>query len=105
MKKQYLSSFVGGQRYFSSMYFLVFFDKLSNKLLWLFVCYFPDEIAYSSILRNELKRFASGSILSFSFAEKKSQLASNFKLTRPPTIYGEHGIMAHIPQSLSHSKR
>ena len=27
---------------------------------------------------------------------KKSQLASNFKLTRTPTIYGEHGIMAHI---------
>ena len=48
-----------------------------------------------SILRNELKRFASGTILSF--AEKKSQLASNFKLTRTPTIYGEHGIMAHIP--------
>ena len=48
-----------------------------------------------SILRNELKRFASGAILSF--AKKKSQLASNFKLTRTPTIYGEHGIMAHIP--------
>ena len=80
------------------MYILVFFDKLSNKLLWLlFVCYFPDKIAFSSILRNELKRFASGAILSFSFAEKKSQLASILKLTRPPTIYGEHGIMAHIP--------
>ena len=48
-----------------------------------------------SILRNELKRFASVAILSF--AGKKSQLASNFKLTRTPTIYGEHGIMAHIP--------
>ena len=58
-------------RYFSSMYFHVFFVKLSNKLLWLFclfVCYFPDEIAFSSILRNELKRFATGAILSF--AEK-----------------------------------
>ena len=64
-------------------------------MAFLFVCYFPDEIAFSSILRNELKRFASGAILSF--AEKKSQLASNFKLTRTPTIYGEHGIMAHIP--------
>ena len=61
----------------------------------LFVCYFPDETTFSSILRNELKRFASGAILSF--AEKKSQLASNFKVTRTPTIYGEHGIMAHIP--------
>ena len=58
-----------------------------------FVClffFFPDEIALPSILRNELKRFALGahSIL----REKKSQLASNFKLTRTPTIYGEHRI-------------
>ena len=46
-------------RYFSSMYFHVFFDKLSNKLPWifLFVWHFPDEIAFSSILRNDwLKR-------------------------------------------------
>ena len=64
-------------------------------MAFLFDCYFPDEIAFPSILRNELKRFGSGAILSF--AEKKSQLASNFKLTRTPTIYGEHGIMAHIP--------
>ena len=42
-------------------------------------------------LRNELKRFASGAILSL--VEKKSQLASNFKLTRTPTIYREHGIL------------
>ena len=62
---------------------------------FLFVCYFPDEIALSSILRDELKRFASGTIISF--AEKKSQVASNLKLTRTPTIHGEHGIMAHIP--------
>ena len=47
------------------------------------------------ILRNELKQFASGAVLSFT--KKKSQLASNFKLTRTPTIYGEHGIIAHIP--------
>ena len=46
-------------------------------MAFLFVCYFPDEIAFSSILRNELKRFASGAI-----REKISQLASNFKLTR-----------------------
>ena len=64
-------------------------------MAFLFVCYFPDEIAFSSILRNELKRFASGTILSFE--DKKSQLASNFKLTRTPTIYRKHGIMAHIP--------
>ena len=57
----------------------------------LFVClFFPDEIALPSILRNELKRFALGAILFF--AKKKSQLASNFKLTRTPTIYGEHRI-------------
>ena len=34
-------------------------------MAFLFVCYFPDEIAFSSILRNELKRFASGAVLSF----------------------------------------
>ena len=64
-------------------------------MAFLFVFYFPDKIVFSSILRNELKRFASGAIRSF--GEKKTQLASNFKLTRTPTIYGEHGIMAHIP--------
>ena len=64
-------------------------------MAFLFVRYFPDEIAFSNILRNgELKHFASSAILSF--AEKKSQLASNFKLTGTPTIYTEHGIMAHI---------
>ena len=46
-------------------------------MAFLFVRYFPDEIAFSNILRNELKHFASSAILSF--AEKKSQLASNFK--------------------------
>ena len=36
-------------RYFSSMCFDVFFDKLSNKLSWLFVCFCLfsfDEIAF-----------------------------------------------------------
>ena len=63
-------------------------------MAFLFLCSFADETAFSSILRNELKRFAPGAFLSF--AEKKSQLASNFKLTRTPIIYGESGIMAHI---------
>ena len=37
-------------RYSSSIYFHAFFDKLSNKLLWLFCLFvFPDEIAFSSI--------------------------------------------------------
>ena len=53
-----------------SLGYLWFFDKLSNKLLWLFclfVCLFVffNENAFSSILTNELKRFASGAILSF----------------------------------------
>ena len=55
-------------RYFSSMYFHVFFDKLSNKLLWLFclfLSFFFRWNCISSILRNELKRFASGAVLSF----------------------------------------
>ena len=38
-------------------------------MAFLFACYFPDEIAFSSILRNELQRFALGAFLSF--AEKK----------------------------------
>ena len=73
-------------------------DKLSNKLLWLFclVVFFSlDEIALILVLE-ELKLFFLGAILSL---EKKSQLASNLKLTSTctMTIYGEHGIMAHIP--------
>ena len=35
MKKQHLSSFVAGQGTFCSTCFHEFFDKLSNKLLWL----------------------------------------------------------------------
>ena len=38
MKKQHLSSFVADQG--TSMCFHVFFDKLSNKLLWLFLFVF-----------------------------------------------------------------
>ena len=34
-------------------------------MAFLFVCSFPDEIACSSILRNELTRFTSGAVLSF----------------------------------------
>ena len=65
MKKQFLSSFVAGRGYFSFMSFHVFFDKLSSKLLWLFlVClFFPDEIAFSSILRIKMIFFAPNSIL------------------------------------------
>ena len=39
------------------------------------------------------------------YRKKKSQLASNFEMTCTLTIYGEHGIMAHIPWRLSQSKR
>ena len=55
-------------RYFSSMCFHVFFNKLSNKLLWLFclfLSFFFRWNCISSILRNELKQFASGAVLSF----------------------------------------
>ena len=96
--KKTLVFFRSWSRYFSSMCFHVFLDKLSNKLLWLFcllLSFFFRWNCISSILRNELKRFASGAVLSF--AKKKSQLASNFKLKRTSTIYGEHGILAHIP--------
>ena len=83
-------------RYFSSMCFHVFFDKLSNKLLWLFFLFLSFYFRWnsiSSILKNELKQFASGAVLSFA-QKKKTQLASNFKLTRTPTIYGEHGYIS-----------
>ena len=52
----------------SSMCFHVFFDKLSNKLLWLFclfLSFFFRWNCISSILRNVLKQFASGAVLSF----------------------------------------
>ena len=55
-------------RYFRSMCFHVFFDKLSNKLLWLFCLFLSLSFRWnciSSILRNELKRFASGAVLAF----------------------------------------
>ena len=39
MKKQHLSSFVAGQGTLVPCVFMCFFDKLSNKLLWLFVCF------------------------------------------------------------------
>ena len=55
-------------RYLSSMCFHVFFHKLSNKLLWhfcLFFSFFFQWNCISSILRNELKQFASGTVLSF----------------------------------------
>ena len=87
-------------RYFSFMYFHVFFDKLSKNSCGFFVClffffffFFSDETAFSSILRIKTIFFGRHSIL----CEKKSQLGSNFELTRTLTIYGEHGIMAHIP--------
>ena len=63
--------------------------------MWLFclsVSFFPDEIAFSIILRIKTILFGRHSIL----REKKSQLASNFELTRTLTIYGEHGIIAEL---------
>ena len=60
------------------MYFHVFFDKLSNKLMYLlFVCFFPGEIAFSGILRIKTIFFGRHSIL----REKKSQLAAGFEQT------------------------
>ena len=66
----------------------MFLDKLSKKLLWLLCLFFPDEIAFSSILRIKMICFGRHS---------KSQLVSNFKLSRTTTIYGDHGRMADIP--------
>ena len=86
--------------YFSFLYFHVFFDKLSNKLLWLFclfACFFfifSYEIAFSSILRIKTIFFRRHSIL----CEKNLR----FELTRTLTIYGD---LAQMPWWLSQSTR
>ena len=67
MKKQRLSSFVAGEGTLVPCIFKCFsinFQTSSCVFFGLFVFFFPDEIAFSSILRNELKRFVSGAILS-----------------------------------------
>ena len=71
MKKQHLSSFVAGQDTLVPCIFMCFSIIFQTGSCGYFVCvcvcvfFFFDEIAFSSILRNELKRFASGAILSF----------------------------------------
>ena len=63
------------------------------------VCYFehpPFVVSFAALIDHFTVMDGSegdGGIL----REKKCQLASNFKLTRTPTIYEEHGIIAHIP--------
>ena len=97
MKKQHLSSFVAGQGTLVPCIFMRFSINFQASSCGFLAClfFFPDGIGFSIFLRSELKRFAFGRqpIL----REKKPQLTSNFKLTRTLTIYGEHGIMAHIP--------
>ena len=69
IKKQHLSFFVAGQGTLVSCIFIFCFSiNLQTSSCGCFVCLFffpPDEIAFFSILRNDLKRFASGAILSF----------------------------------------
>ena len=83
MKKQYLSSLVAGQGTLVPCVFMCFSTNFQTSSCGFFVCFclfsFVETICVErrSILR-----------------EKKSQLASNFKLTRTPTIYGEHGILS-----------
>ena len=76
-------------RYFSFLSFHVFFDKLSNKLLWLFYLFvfFHMKLHFRVFLRIKTIQVSSGAILSF----------ASFELTRTLTIYGDHGIMAHVP--------
>ena len=80
-------------RYFSFLSFHVFFDKLSNKLLRLFYLFvfFLMKLHFRVFLRIKTIQVSSGAILSFA---KKSL---RFELTRTLTIYGDHGIMAHVP--------
>ena len=73
-------------RYFSFMYtiFMCFSINFqtSSYGFFVFLFVFPDEIAFSSILRIKRICFGHHSIL----CEKKSQLASNFKLMHSLTI-------------------
>ena len=97
LKKQHLFSFLAGQGTLVPCVLIRFSSNFQASSCGFFVLFvfFPDEIAFSSFLRNGLKRFAL--VPFYRSRKKKSQLASNFKLTRKLTIYGEHGIMAHIP--------
>ena len=98
MKKQHLSSFVAGQGSLVPCVFMCFSTNFHTSSCGFFVCFCLfsfDEIAcISSILRNELNDLLRAP---FYPSRKKSQLASNFKLTRTSTIYEKHGIIAHIP--------
>ena len=86
MKKQHLSSFVAGQGTLVPCIFMRFSINFQTSSCSFFVClFFPMKLHFLVFGRHSIVH------------EKKSQLASNFKLTRTPTIYVEHGIMAHIP--------
>ena len=89
MKRQYLSSFVAGRGILVSCIFMCFSINFQTNSCGFFVrLFFPDEIAFSSILTIKTIFFGHHSILRV----KKSQLPSNFELARTLTIYGEHGI-------------
>ena len=52
MKKQHLSSFIAGQGTLVPCFFMCFSINFhTNSFDFLFVCFFPDEIAFFSILR------------------------------------------------------
>ena len=84
MKKQHLSSLVAGQGILVSCIFMCFSINFQTSScdFFVFLFVFPDEIAFSSILRIKRICFGHHSIL----CEKKSQLASNFKLMHSLTI-------------------
>ena len=63
IKKQHLSSFVAGRGTLVSCIFMSFSINFQTSSCGRFVCFFADEIAFVSILRNELKRFTSGTFL------------------------------------------
>ena len=77
MKKQHLSSFVAGQGTLVPCIFMCFSINFQTSSCGFFVC------------------------LLFS----RWNCISSFKLTHAPSIYGEHGIIGHIRNWLSQSKR
>ena len=90
-----LSSFVAGRGILVSCIFMCFSINFQTNSCGFFVClFFSYKIAFSSIrVRIKTIFFKRYSIL----RQKKIR----FELTRTLTIYGDHGIMAHIPWWLS----
>ena len=92
MEKQYLSSFVAGRGILVSCLFMCFSIDFQTNSCGFFIClFFPIKLHFRVFLRIKTIQVSSGAILSFA---KKTL---RFERTRTLTIYGDQGIMAHVP--------